>query len=45
MAFAFDPSRKAILLCGGNKSGTSSARFYKSLIKTAEDRYAEHLRG
>jgi hypothetical protein len=44
VAFAFDPSRKAILLCGGDKSGASGARFYKLLIKTAEDRYAEHLR-
>ena len=45
IAFAFDPSRKAILLCGGDKSGVSGARFYKSLIKTAEARYREHLKG
>lgn len=45
VAFAFDPSRKAILLCGGDKSGVSSARFYKSLIRIAEARYADHLRG
>lgn len=45
VAFAFDPSRKAILLCGGDKSGVSGARFYKSLIKTAEARYAQHLKG
>lgn len=44
VAFAFDPARKAILLCGGDKSGVSSARFYKSLLKTAEARYAEHLK-
>lgn len=45
VAFAFDPSRKAILLCGGDKSGVSGARFYKSLTRTAEARYAEHLKG
>jgi hypothetical protein len=42
-AFAFDPTRKAILLVAGNKSGTSTKRFYKQLIRTAEQRFAEHI--
>jgi hypothetical protein len=29
-AFAFDPTRKAIILCGGDKSGGSQARFYQA---------------
>src|SRR6266545_4500286 len=31
VAFAFDPKRNAILLVGGDKSGTSEKRFYKQL--------------
>ena len=31
-AFAFDPARKAIILCGGDKSGGSQKRFYRQLI-------------
>jgi hypothetical protein len=43
VAYAFDPTRKAILLFAGNKSGTSQRRFYKSLIRKADERFAEHL--
>ena len=43
LAYAFDPERKAILLVAGDKSGTSSARFYKSLIAKADNRFAAHL--
>jgi len=43
VAFAFDPERRAILLVGGDKSGVSERRFYKSLISRADERYAEHL--
>lgn len=43
MAYAFDPKRKAILLCAGDKSGVSKARFYGGLIAKAEERYAQHL--
>jgi hypothetical protein len=43
VAFAFDPARQAILLTGGDKSGVTSARFYKQLIKKADDRFDEHL--
>ena len=42
-AFAFDPRRKAILLVAGDKSGKSSQRFYKNLIKKADKRFDDHL--
>jgi len=42
-AFAFDPKRRAIVLCGGDKSGGSEKRFYKRLIAKADDRFDEHL--
>jgi len=43
VAFAFDPDRKAILLVAGNKAGTNQNRFYKQLIKTADERFNNHL--
>lgn len=43
VAFAFDPSRKAILLVAGDKSGVSEKRFYKALIGKADKRYQTHL--
>lgn len=43
LAYAFDPERKAILLVAGDKSGTSSTRFYKTLIAKADIRFATHL--
>ncbi len=43
VAFAFDPYRKAILLVGGNKVGANQKRFYKQLIKTADERFSDHL--
>lgn len=43
IAFAFDPDRKAILLVGGDKSGISSDRFYKNLLKLANKRFKQHL--
>ncbi len=43
VAFAFDSKRKAILLVAGDKSGVSEARFYKTLISTADARFAAHL--
>ena len=42
VAFAL-PERKAILLVGGDKSGTKERRFYKSLIARADARFDEHL--
>jgi hypothetical protein len=44
VAFAFDPKRSAVILVAGNKSGTSQSRFYRQLIKTADERFAAHLR-
>ena len=43
VAFAFDPKRKAIVLVGGDKSGNSEKRFYKSLIKKADTRFDNDL--
>jgi hypothetical protein len=43
VAFIFDPERNAILLVAGDKSGTSEDRFYRNLIRTAEERYARRL--
>lgn len=44
-AFAFDPERTAVVLCGGAKSGVSQKLFYKRLIDLADRRYDEHLIG
>lgn len=44
-AFAFDPKRKGIVLCGGDKSGCSEKRFYRQLIAKADDRFDAHLAG
>lgn len=41
--FAFDPIRKAIILCGGDKSGGSQQRFYRQLIDKADERFDSHL--
>jgi len=43
IAFAFDPKRQAILLCGGDKSGGSESRFYRRLIAKADERYGAYL--
>lgn len=42
--FAFDPSRKAIVLCAGDKTGLNERRFYKSMIKLAETEFLAHLK-
>ncbi|MDA1001407.1 MAG: type II toxin-antitoxin system RelE/ParE family toxin [bacterium] len=44
-AFAFDPKRRAVLLVCGDKSGGSGQRFYRSLIRKADERFGEHLAG
>lgn len=41
-AFAFDSARRAIILCGGDKSGVSQKRFYRGLISRADARLASH---
>lgn len=43
VAFAFDPRRRAILLVAGDKSGGSEKRFYRELIRKADDRFDTHL--
>ncbi|HLH00540.1 MAG TPA: type II toxin-antitoxin system RelE/ParE family toxin [Bryobacteraceae bacterium] len=42
VAFAFDAKRKAILLVAGDKSGVSEKRFYRELIRKADDRLDAH---
>ena len=42
-AFAFDPKRRAIVLCGGDKSGGSEQRFYRQLIAKADARFDSHV--
>jgi len=44
VAFAFDPERRAILLVARDKSGSSQKRFYKTLIKKADERFDTHLK-
>lgn len=43
VAFAFDSQRQAILLVGGDKANADQRRFYKRLIRVADERYDEHL--
>ena len=43
VAFAFDPRRKAILLVAGDKSGGGEKRFYRELIRRADDRFDAHV--
>lgn len=41
--FAFDPSRRAVILCGGDKKGKNQEKFYKALISQAEIVFEKHL--
>ena len=43
VAFAFDPKRRAILLIAGDKSGGSERRFYRELVRKADQRLDAHL--
>ena len=43
LAFAFDPRRRAMLLVAGDKSGGSTRRFYRTLIRKADERFDRHL--
>jgi hypothetical protein len=43
VAFAFDPRRKAILRVCGDKSGGSGKRFYKQLLRKADERFDDHV--
>lgn len=41
--FAFDPERKGIVLCAGNKTGNEK-RFYETMIPIADREFSEHLK-
>jgi hypothetical protein len=43
VAFVFDTRRRAILLVAGDKSGGSERRFYRELIRKADNRFDAHL--
>jgi hypothetical protein len=43
VAFAFDTKRKAILLVAGDKSGGGEKKFYRELIRKADERFDAHL--
>lgn len=43
VAFAFDPLRRAILLVGGDKSGSGQSRFYRQMLAKADSRFQKHL--
>ena len=43
VAFAFDARRKGILLIAGDKSGGSEKRFYRELLRKADNRFDAHL--
>ena len=43
VAFAFDTKRKAVLLVAGDKSGGGEKRFYRALIRKADERFDAHL--
>lgn len=43
VAYAFDPVRDAILLVAGDKSGQSQTRFYRTLIRKADQRFDQHI--
>ncbi|MDA3134244.1 type II toxin-antitoxin system RelE/ParE family toxin [Atlantibacter subterranea] len=41
--FAFDPRRRAVVLCAGDKTGVNEKRFYKEMIRLAESEYRRYL--
>lgn len=41
--FAFDPIRRAIILCAGDKTGKNEKKFYRNMIRLAESEYRKHL--
>ena len=43
VAYAFDPKRQAVLLVAGDKSGGSEKRFYRQLIRKADERFDTYL--
>jgi hypothetical protein len=43
VAFLFDEERKAVILIGGDNKGKDEKRFYRKLIKQAEEIYEVYL--
>jgi hypothetical protein len=43
-AFAFDPDRKAIILVAADKQGIDEKKFYRNLLKKANERFDRHLK-
>jgi len=43
IAYAYDPVRRAMLLVAGDKSGGGERRFYRELIRKADERFDRHL--
>jgi hypothetical protein len=43
VAYAFDKKRKAILLVAGDKSDVNEKKFYRELIRKADNRFESHL--
>ena|SRR5690554_824406 len=41
--YAFDPKRKAVLLCGGRKDGKKDKTFYDRFIPLAEKEFLNYL--
>ena len=42
VAYAFDPVRRAILLCADDKGGENQKEFYEYLIATADKRFSKY---
>ncbi|MDR0448286.1 MAG: type II toxin-antitoxin system RelE/ParE family toxin [Treponema sp.] len=42
VAYLFDEERKGVLLIGGDKKGKNEKRFYRNLIKLAEEIYQQY---
>lgn len=42
--FAFDPERRAIILCAGDKTSVNEKRFYKEMIRCADAEFSHHLK-
>src|SRR5262249_2481238 len=42
-AFAFDSSREAVILVGGDKQDEDETIFYRNLIQTADRRFTAHI--
>ena len=43
LAFALDPARNTVLPIAGDKSGAGAKRFYRTLVRKADERFDRHL--